>query len=31
MGKCLMVVRDRIREEEERKLRKEEDDPVDEG
>lgn len=36
LGKCLMVVRDRIREEEKRKLRKEEEeeeeeDPVDEG
>lgn len=37
LGKCLMIVRDRIREEEERKLRKEEEEegeeenPVDEG
>lgn len=31
LGKCLMVVRDRIREEEELKLRKEEEDPVNEG
>lgn len=31
LGKCLMDVRDRIREEEERKLREEEEDPVDEA